>query len=54
MQLRNALLCMDCDEVFVAELYPKCAGRFYVPLRRWIPPKETIRKEKPDEAGQSN
>jgi hypothetical protein len=51
MQLRNALLCMDCDEIYVGEICPKCAGRFSMPLRRWIAPKEIIFKEKADETG---
>ena len=42
MNLKDALLCVDCDEVFTAEASPcnprcpKCASSVFSPLSAWV------------------
>src|SRR6185503_18315270 len=36
MQLRNARLCLDCEEVHDAQQCPLCTSEAYVPLTRWV------------------
>jgi hypothetical protein len=36
MQLRNARLCLDCEEVHDAPQCPLCASEMYVPITRWV------------------
>jgi hypothetical protein len=36
MQLRNARLCLDCEEVHDAQVCPACTSEAYVPLTRWV------------------
>ena len=44
MQLRDARLCADCDEVHDAQQCPHCASESYYYLTRWIPlPEERVR-----------
>lgn len=37
MQLRNARLCLDCEELHEAQQCPVCASESFVYLTRWIP-----------------
>ncbi len=43
MNLKDALLCIDCDELFTVESSscnthcPKCASTVYVPISAWVP-----------------
>lgn len=41
MKLKNASICLDCDEVFVSEwtkgICPICASRASAPMSRWLP-----------------
>jgi hypothetical protein len=43
MNLKDAMLCIDCDEVFTIEgaptnpHCPRCASSIFVPLSTWIP-----------------
>jgi hypothetical protein len=44
MQLRDARLCADCDEVHDAQQCPHCASERFSYLSRWVPlPEERIR-----------
>jgi hypothetical protein len=36
MQLRNARLCLDCEEVHDAQQCPVCASEMYAPITRWV------------------
>jgi hypothetical protein len=36
MQLRNARLCLDCEEVHDAQQCPVCTSEMYVPITRWV------------------
>jgi hypothetical protein len=44
MQLRDARLCADCDEVHDAQQCPHCASERFSYLTRWVPlPADRIR-----------
>jgi hypothetical protein len=44
MQLRDARLCADCDEVHDAQQCPHCASERFSYLSRWVPlPAERVR-----------
>jgi hypothetical protein len=45
MQLRNARLCLDCEEVHEAQQCPLCASETFVFITRWVPAPE--RRQKP-------
>lgn len=45
MQLRNARLCLDCEEVHDAPQCPVCASESFVFVTRWVPAPE--RRERP-------
>jgi hypothetical protein len=36
MQLRNARLCLDCEEVHDAQQCPICASEMFTPITRWV------------------
>src|SRR3982750_944338 len=36
MQLRNARLCLDCEEVHDAQQCPVCASQMFAPITRWV------------------
>ena len=40
MQLRNARLCLDCEEVHDAPHCPACASETFAFISRWIPAPE--------------
>jgi len=40
MQLRNARLCLDCEEVHDAERCPVCASEMFASITRWVPAPE--------------
>ena len=40
MQLRNARLCLDCEEVHDAPHCPACASETFAFISRWIPTPE--------------
>jgi hypothetical protein len=42
MKVRNAMICLFCDEVFTGEECPCCLSKSSFPLRRWIKPLEQI------------
>ena len=45
MQLRNARLCLDCEEVHESQQCPLCASETFVFVTRWVPAPE--RRQKP-------
>jgi hypothetical protein len=40
MQLRNARLCLDCEEVHDAQQCPMCASETFAFITRWVPARE--------------
>ena len=40
MQLRNARLCLDCEEVHDAQQCPSCASETFAFITRWVPAPE--------------
>lgn len=40
MQLRNARLCLDCDEVHEDQRCPSCASESFGFIKRWVPGSE--------------
>ena len=49
MQLRNARLCLDCEEVHDAPHCPACASETFVFISRWVPaPERRARPRAPD------
>lgn len=50
MQLRNARLCLDCEEVHGAPQCPICASETFAFITRWVPAPE--RRERPRPATQ--
>lgn len=45
MQLHNARLCLDCEEVHEAQQCPACASETFAFITRWVPAPE--RRAKP-------
>jgi len=52
MQLRNARLCLDCEEVHDAPHCPACASETFAFISRWIPAPE--RRSRPRAAEPSS
>ena len=48
MQLRNARLCLDCEEVHDSQICPVCASETFTFMTRWVPAPE--RRERPRQA----
>jgi hypothetical protein len=40
MQLRDARLCLDCEEVHEAQQCPVCASETFAFIMRWVPARE--------------
>lgn len=40
MQLRNARLCLDCEEIHEAQQCPLCASETFAFMTRWVPARE--------------
>jgi hypothetical protein len=40
MQLRNARLCLDCEDVHDAQQCPMCASETFAFITRWVPAPE--------------
>jgi hypothetical protein len=49
MQLRNARLCLNCEEIHAAAHCPVCTSESFASLSRWIPADE--RRAAPRQAG---
>ena len=47
MQLRNARLCLDCDEVHEEPKCPICASESFAFLKRWVPASERRSRPRP-------
>ena len=47
MQLRNARLCLDCEEVHDANVCPSCASETFTYMTRWIPAPERRGRPRP-------
>lgn len=52
MQLRNARLCLDCEEVHEAQQCPACASETFAFITRWVPVPE--RRQRPRTAEPSD
>lgn len=51
MQLRNARLCLDCEEVHDTQQCPMCASETFVFITRWVPaPERRDRPRRPEPA----
>ena len=50
MQLRNARLCLDCDEVHDESHCPLCASESFAFIKRWVPASERRARQRPPEA----
>jgi hypothetical protein len=51
MQLRNARLCLDCEEIHEAQQCPLCASETFAFMTRWVPARE--RRNRPRTAESS-
>jgi hypothetical protein len=49
MQLRNARLCLDCEEVHEAQQCPACASESFAFITRWVPVPERRARPRPTE-----
>jgi hypothetical protein len=47
MQLRNARLCLNCEEIHAAAHCPVCASESFAFVSRWIPAEERRRDQRP-------
>jgi len=47
MQLRNARLCLDCEEVHDAQQCPSCASETFTFMTRWVPAPERRERIRP-------
>jgi hypothetical protein len=50
MQLRNARLCLDCEEVHDAQQCPACASESFAFITRWVPAPERRGRPRAPEA----
>ena len=50
MQLRNARLCLDCEEVHDAPQCPVCASESFAFMTRWVQAPERRERPRPQEA----
>jgi hypothetical protein len=49
MQLRNARLCLDCDEVHDESHCPLCASESFAFIKRWVPASERRSRQRQPE-----
>jgi hypothetical protein len=54
MRLRDARLCLDCDEVHDATLCPACGSESFTYLSRWVPLPDSERPQRPQPTEQAN
>jgi hypothetical protein len=47
MQLRDARLCLDCEEVHDAQACPVCGSETFAYLSRWVPAPDGGRRPRP-------
>ena len=51
MQLRNARLCLNCEEIHAAAHCPVCASESFAYVSKWIPPEERRQEPRPAQSG---
>ena|SRR6187399_2180624 len=49
MKLRNARLCLDCDEIHEEPHCPMCASESFAFIKRWVPASERRSRQRPPE-----
>jgi hypothetical protein len=49
MQLQDARLCMDCEEVHDAQVCPVCSSETFAYITRWIPAPDKRPRPRPPE-----
>jgi hypothetical protein len=49
MQLRNARLCLDCDEIHEEPQCPICASESFAFIKRWVPASERRARQRAPE-----
>ena len=54
MRLRDARLCLDCDEVHDATLCPACGSESFTYLSRWVPLPDADRPKRPEPTEQAD
>ena len=54
MQLRNARLCLDCDDVHEESHCPICASESFAFIKRWVPASERRGRPRPPDAAVTN
>jgi hypothetical protein len=47
MQLRNARLCLNCEEIHASAHCPVCTSESFAYVSRWIPAEERRREQRP-------
>ena len=47
MRLRDARLCLDCDEVHDATMCPVCGSESFTYISRWVPVPDAERPHRP-------
>lgn len=53
MQLRDARLCLDCEEVHGEAMCPVCGSETFAYLSRWVPAPEGTRSTRPTSSPQA-
>lgn len=53
MQLRNARLCLDCDEIHEEAHCPICASESFAFIKRWVPASERRTRQRPPDAAEA-
>ena len=48
MRLRDARLCLDCDEVHDATICPVCGSESFTYISRWVPLPDGERAKRPE------
>ena len=54
MRLRDARLCLDCDEVHEAAICPICGSESFTYISRWVPVPDTERAPRPESSEQAD
>jgi hypothetical protein len=54
MKLRNARLCLDCDEIHEEPHCPVCASESFAFIKRWVPASERRARQRPPEVEGAN
>ena len=53
MQLRDARLCLDCEEVHDGTICPVCGSESFTYISRWVPVPDADRPKRPERAQQT-